>query len=195
MQDDIQEAVETAYLVVQVAGTGGFSFEDGSNYKTIEIRILDDNLTTGGSANDILRGTGAAEVLTGGAGNDTYHLTLGDTVVELAGGGVDTVNASFTHALAANVENLTLTGSAAINGTGNLLANRLTGNGAANQLVGGMGADTLLGMAATIPSWAGSTMTCWTEGSAMTGWMAVPGPIPCAVGRAMTSMSWTARRM
>ena len=145
MQDDIQEAVETAYLVVQVAGTGGFSFEDGSNYKTIEIRILDDNLTTGGSANDILRGTGAAEVLTGGAGNDTYHLTLGDTVVELAGGGVDTVNASFTHILAANVENLTLTGSAAINGTGNLLANRLTGNGAANQLVGGMGADTLLG--------------------------------------------------
>ncbi|WP_188713840.1 calcium-binding protein [Paracoccus acridae] len=145
MQDDIQEAVETAYLVVQVAGTGGFSFEDGSNYKTIEIRILDDNLTTGGSANDILRGTGAAEVLTGRAGNDTYHLTLGDTVVELAGGGVDTVNASFTHALAANVENLTLTGSAAINGTGNLLANRLTGNGAANQLVGGMGADTLLG--------------------------------------------------
>lgn len=145
MQDDIQEAVETAYLVVQVNGTGGFSFEDGSNYKTIEIRILDDNLTTGGSENDILRGTGAAEVLTGGAGNDTYHLTLGDTVAELAGGGSDTVNASFTHTLASNVENLTLTGSAAINGTGNLLANRLTGNGAANQLVGGTGADSLFG--------------------------------------------------
>ena len=38
-----------------------------------------------------------------------------------------------------------LTGAAAINGTGNALANRLTGNGAANMLNGGTGADTLAG--------------------------------------------------
>jgi Ca2+-binding RTX toxin-like protein len=61
----------------------------------------------------------------GGAGNDTYVLAMGgDMVVEAAGGGTDQVNAAVTAALAANVENLVLTGSAAIHGTGNELANR-----------------------------------------------------------------------
>ncbi|WP_196053665.1 calcium-binding protein [Paracoccus lichenicola] len=140
----MKEGTETAYLVVDL-GYSSVSFQDGGSLKVIEIRILDDNLTTGGTGNDILRGTSAAEVLTGGAGNDIYHLTPGDQVVELASGGTDTVNASFTHILAGNVENLILTGNAAINGIGNLLANRLTGNEAANQLVGGLGMDSLFG--------------------------------------------------
>ena len=50
---------------------------------------------------------------------------------------------SFT--LGSNVENLTLTGSAAINGTGNALANTLIGNDAANMLNGGAGADIMEG--------------------------------------------------
>ena len=44
-----------------------------------------------------------------------------------------------------NVENLTLTGSDAINGIGNSAANVLTGNSAANSLSGGGGNDTLNG--------------------------------------------------
>ena len=47
--------------------------------------------------------------------------------------------------LAANVENLVLTGSAAADGTGNTLANTITGNDAANTLSGGSGHDILLG--------------------------------------------------
>ena len=69
-----------------------------------------------------------------------------DRVEENAGEGTaDTVEASITYALTANVENLTLTGTAAINGTGNELNNVIVGNSANNRLDGGAGADTLVG--------------------------------------------------
>ena len=44
-----------------------------------------------------------------------------------------------------NIENLTLTGTAVINGTGNAANNVLTGNSAANNLNGGTGNDTIAG--------------------------------------------------
>lgn len=47
--------------------------------------------------------------------------------------------------LAATTSNLMLTGSRAINGTGNNLGNTITGNSAANNLSGGIGADRLIG--------------------------------------------------
>jgi Ca2+-binding RTX toxin-like protein len=102
---------------------------------------------SGNALDNILTGNSAANVLTGGAGNDTYIVGTGDTVSELAGGGTDTVQAGVTWTIAstANVENLTLTGTSAINGTGNTLANVITGNSAANTLDGGTGADTLIG--------------------------------------------------
>jgi Ca2+-binding RTX toxin-like protein len=82
----------------------------------------------------------------GRAGNDTYYVdNAGDTVVEPGGTGIDTVRSSLTYALPKNVENLVLLGAAAINGTGNSLANRITGNGAGNVLNGGPGNDTLVG--------------------------------------------------
>ena len=43
------------------------------------------------------------------------------------------------------MENLTLTGTAAINGTGNTLNNVLTGNSGNNVLDGGAGNDTMIG--------------------------------------------------
>ena len=97
---------------------------------------------TGNALDNILTGNSAANVLTGGAGNDTYIVGTGDTVTEQANAGIDTVQSSLTYTLGANVENLTLTGTTAINGTGNALDNVLTGNSAANVLTGGAGNDT-----------------------------------------------------
>ncbi|MDI1278725.1 calcium-binding protein [Methylobacter sp.] len=103
------------------------------------------NTLRGGLGNDTLNGGGGADTLMGGAGNDSYIVdNAADRIVEDAGD-IDTVQASVSYTLALNVENLTLTGTNAINGTGNELDNVLTGNGAANTLTGGAGNDTLNG--------------------------------------------------
>ena len=104
------------------------------------------NTITGNSGNNTLDGGTGADTLVGGAGNDTYVIdNAGDVVTEAANAGTDAVQSSITYTLGTNVENLTLTGTTAINGTGNTLNNTLTGNAAANILIGGAGADTLIG--------------------------------------------------
>jgi Ca2+-binding RTX toxin-like protein len=104
------------------------------------------NMLAGNIANNLLDGKAGADAMAGGAGNDTYVVdAVGDSVTESVGEGTDIVQSSITWALAANVENLTLTGTAALNGTGNALANTLVGNAGANLLDGGTGADTLRG--------------------------------------------------
>ncbi|MDP1791902.1 MAG: cysteine peptidase family C39 domain-containing protein [Methylibium sp.] len=75
----------------------------------------------------------------------TYVVGTGDTVTESASAGTDTVQSSITWTLGSNLEKLVLTGTSAINGTGNTVANVLTGNSAANTLNGSSGADTLIG--------------------------------------------------
>ena len=66
-------------------------------------------------------------------------------MTENANEGIDTVQSTITYTLGSNLENLTLTGTTAINGTGNTLDNVLTGNSAANVLTGNAGNDTLIG--------------------------------------------------
>ena len=97
---------------------------------------------TGNALDNVLTGNSAANVLIGGGGNDTYVIGAGDSVVEAANSGTDTVQSALTYTLGSNLENLSLTGSAAINGTGNSLDNILTGNSAANVLTGGSGNET-----------------------------------------------------
>ncbi|MDZ8259486.1 beta strand repeat-containing protein [Nostoc sp. ChiQUE01b] len=109
----------------------------------------------GGAGNDTLGGGLGADSLDGGIGNDTYIVdNLNDVITEGLNAGTDLVNSSVTWVLGNNLENLTLTGSGAINGTGNSLKNILTGNTGANilsgedsndSLIGGAGNDTLLG--------------------------------------------------
>jgi len=82
----------------------------------------------------------------GGTGNDTYVVDAsGDTVVENPNEGIDTVRASVKYTLGANVENLTLTGSSSVAGTGNAADNAITGNDGNNVLAGLGGADSLDG--------------------------------------------------
>jgi len=104
------------------------------------------NALTGNTADNVLDGGAGTDTLTGGTGNDSYFVdSTADVVTEAASAGTDSVFASASYTLATNVENLTLTGTAAINGTGNTLANVLSGNSAANTLSGGTGADSLIG--------------------------------------------------
>ncbi|MDV6344681.1 calcium-binding protein, partial [Nitrosomonas sp. Is37] len=108
------------------------------------------NQLNGGAGNDVLNGGAGADTTSGGLGNDVYIVdNTGDVVTENLNEGTDTVNSKVTYALSANVENLTLTGTLAINGTGNDLANRITGNTADNQLDGGAGNDILDGKTGT----------------------------------------------
>jgi len=126
-------------------GADSLSGGDGND----ELLGGDDNDTlTGGLGADELDGGAGADNMTGGDGNDIYEVDdAGDVVVEAAGAssGTDRVDSSIAYVLGANVENLTLTGNAAINGTGNDVANVINGNGGANQLFGGGNADTLSG--------------------------------------------------
>ncbi|MFM9936669.1 MAG: M10 family metallopeptidase C-terminal domain-containing protein [Novosphingobium sp.] len=96
--------------------------------------------------NDTLDGGTGIDNLYGGLGNDTYIVDqAADRVFERVGEGIDTVRATISYRLSANIENLLLTGTGAINGTANGLANTLTGNAAANTLSGLAGNDTIYG--------------------------------------------------
>ncbi|MBB3017131.1 Ca2+-binding RTX toxin-like protein [Microvirga lupini] len=104
-----------------------------------------DNSLAGADGNDTLNGGAGVDTLDGGAGNDVYIVDdSGDAIVEAAGDGYDSVQASTDYVIGNNVERLTLIG-AALTGTGNALDNTLTGNALNNSLVGGEGNDTLDG--------------------------------------------------
>jgi trimeric autotransporter adhesin len=104
------------------------------------------NTIVGNSGDNILDGRAGADEMSGGLGNDTYFIDdAGDRVLELAGGGTDTVVAGFTFILGTDIENLTLTGEDSIDGTGNALGNTIIGNAGDNKLDGGVGNDVLVG--------------------------------------------------
>ncbi len=101
----------------------------------------------GGLGNDTLNGGAGDDSMLGGAGNDVFLVDSAlDQVVELAGGGLDTVRTALgTYTMANELETLVFTGTAAFTATGNAIANAISGGGAADQLNGAGGNDTLNG--------------------------------------------------
>lgn len=167
----VDDALDT---VTELAGQGNDlvqtvlnAYTLGDNVERVIFNGVGDFVGTGNDlnnriqsngGNDTLDGGAGNDIMIGGAGDDTYIVdNAADRTVEVAGGGIDTVMASVTDTLQANVENLVLTGGDNIGGTGNGLANTMTGNdgnntlngaGGADILFGGLGADTLNGGAA-----------------------------------------------
>ena len=118
----------------------------GANVENLTLTGSDNLNGTGNTLANVLTGNSGVNILTGGAGNDTYLVqNATDTVVENLNAGIDLVQSSVNFTLGANVEHLTLTGSAGLTGTGNGLNNILTGNSGINQLSGLAGNDTLEG--------------------------------------------------
>ena len=152
-----------------LGGSGGDGIDGGAGNDTLDGGAGRDGLI-GNDGNDILYGRAGADLLLGGIGNDTldggadgdelrgqggddrYFVdSAGDAAIEAAGEGNDRIFASIGYTLAAgqSVETVSTSnnaGTAALNLTGNELANTLIGNAGANILNGGAGADTLIGL-------------------------------------------------
>ncbi|GAB6140770.1 hypothetical protein JCM14076_14990 [Methylosoma difficile] len=106
------------------------------------------NTLVGNDKNNSLQGAAGADVMIGGLGNDSYFVdNSGDVVIETStfATEVDLVSSAISYVLGANIENLTLLGTATNNGTGNSLNNVLVGNSGTNNLLGGAGDDMLTG--------------------------------------------------
>jgi trimeric autotransporter adhesin len=162
--DDIYMVDNTGDVVTEALNAGDDTVQSAVNFTlsaNVERLILQGtvdingtgnslaNLIVGNVGNNTLDGGAGADTMIGSLGNDTYVVDdAGDVVSEGVGtgSGTDTVQSSLaSYTLGANVENLTLTGSANINGTGNERANVITGNGGDNVITGGLGVDTLNG--------------------------------------------------
>ncbi len=130
-------------------GTGNSSDNvlTGNYLDNVLIGNNGNDILLGGAGNDTLKGGTGNDTLMGGTGNDTYFVdSAGDKVIETTlATDIDTVNSSITYTLGANVENLMLVGTSALNGIGNSLDNLITGNIASNSLMGDAGNDTING--------------------------------------------------
>lgn len=143
---DTGEGIDTLVAIEDLTGS---KYDDkllGNDLDNSLIGGDGDDRLFGYLGNDTLNGGVGVDRLYGGLGNDTYVVRdATDYTYELAGEGADLVQSSISHRLRDHVENLQLTGSTAINGTGNALANVITGNNGANSLFGLDGDDRLIG--------------------------------------------------
>jgi Ca2+-binding RTX toxin-like protein len=110
---------------------------------------LNNAITGADASNDTLDGRAGADTLTGKSGDDVYFVdNVADSVVELAGGGYDSVFATFSYTISSNIERLgaaDAAGTDPLNFTGNDGDNEIWGNAGANVIDGKFGPDVLHG--------------------------------------------------
>jgi Ca2+-binding RTX toxin-like protein len=137
-------AVRVDLSVIGAQNTQGDGFDTLVAIENLNGSPFNDFLT-GNTGNNAINGGPGADEMSGGRGNDTYVVdNAGDTVIEFFNQGTDLVQSSITFILDLNgTENLTLTGTAAINGDGNTLNNAIIGNSGRNILRGFDGNDVL----------------------------------------------------
>ncbi len=148
-------AGDTYFGIENIAGSNYSDVLRGTNGANAIYAYAGDDLVrgrggndtlTGASGNDTLDGGSGADTLRAGTGDDVYIVdNTGDTIVEYADAGTDTVQSKISYTLGFELENLRLTGSAGLSGTGNADANQIIGNDGANLLTGLAGNDELVG--------------------------------------------------
>lgn len=150
------ESLSSLNFKIVYGGKGNDALWAGTNNTLLLGGVGDDHLygntgndqLIGGTGNDWLNAGAGADTMEGGTGNDVYDVdAIGDIVIESSSlvTEIDSVSSSITYELTTNVENLTLTGTLSINGSGNSLNNAITGNSAVNMLRGYSGVDQLVG--------------------------------------------------
>ncbi|MHC5739704.1 calcium-binding protein, partial [Nostoc sp.] len=140
--DTLNSAAGNDYLY---GGIGDDYLDGGAGNDYLYGEAGNDTLN-GGDGNDTLNGGTGDDVMNGGLGIDTYFIdSASDSIFEDTNAGIDSVNTSITWTLGNNLENLTLTGTGAIDGIGNILNNTIAGNSGANNLFGNEGNDSLSG--------------------------------------------------
>jgi len=106
------------------------------------------NYLYGNDGANVLNGAGGWDLMRGGFGNDRYVVDdSSEDVWEDYDSGTDRVDSAVNWYLGENVENLVLTGRAAIAGHGNGGDNVIVGNSGGNLIDGGAGADRMEGKA------------------------------------------------
>lgn len=156
--DFVYTALNNYTLPANVEMLGLLTGVLNGNGNELSNRIFGNNLANqlnGFGGEDFINGLAGSDTMRGGTGNDTYVVdAAGDSVVEAVNEGRDKVVSYVNYRLPANVEILSLAGTASISGTGNELDNIVYGNDAANItrgengndiLIGGGGNDTLIG--------------------------------------------------
>lgn len=151
LYDIVDETIRTSNGMDTVRSTFSIDLSDDFRFRgPIENLVLTGHAAINGRGNElnnVLDGSqnSKANTLRGLQGNDTYIVGTGDTVVEIANQGIDTVYATSSWALAPNVERLFLRGTQGVSGIGNSLNNSIIGNSAGNAINGGAGNDVLYG--------------------------------------------------
>ena len=144
--------LETLALIgddpVNGTGTGNNDDITGNDSNNVLMGLAGSDQLAGNGGNDTLDGGLGADYMEGGAGNDIYVVNdINDVADETSflSNGIDLVNAGISYALDSELENLTLTGNAALAGTGNEINNVINGNNGNNVLNGLAGIDNLVG--------------------------------------------------